>query len=212
MKLKDPRPVAEIMKMLDKVFETYEKVSQIISKNIYSKISDEIKELKLEQQNLEALGAFLHVVLHKKEHPDARFSLARFKSCKIITRHLVGDDRWTLDRVYARSTERVNEIKKHIQDFSNSEEYVYMQKLNTALGWVFDDLKDSSIGLHFSWRMFSTKIKDDFILRGKEKDEFNTPERVPLEEQAHRKLTQIHEKIIDSKLEKKFTFMKKDAK
>lgn len=201
------RPKEEVEKMLKRAVTEYEEISTIIGKNIYGARSEEGKELRDEQKNLEMLIAVLHFAMYGGEHPDERFRLVRFKSCTIVTRHF-GDDKWPLDRIYNQSSDRLLTIQKEVKNFSNSEEYVYMQKLNTALGWLFDVLKDSHIGLHFCWRMFPKKLKDDMILRSKERDDYNTPERVPLEDRAHKALSELEDKKTEQKLGQKFTFMK----
>lgn len=201
------RPKEEIDKMIKRCETTYEEISHIISKAVYGIRSEEGKELKEEITNLEMLISVLHFAKFGTHHPDERFSLKRFKSCTMSTRHF-GDDSWPLERIYKQSSERLIKIQSEVNGYHNSEEYIYMQKLNTVLGWIFDVLKDCHVGLHFCWRAFPKKLKDDFILKNRERDDYNIPSRIPLEDQAHRALTQLEDVKTEQKLGTKFSFMK----
>lgn len=201
------RPVEEIRKLHEKATKAYDEVCGILNQEFYKIRSEEAVCLKEEKYKLELLIAYLHFVQFGVPHPDQRFRLTNFKSCTICSRHF-GDKDWPLQRILDQSKNRLTVIQKEVQGYQNSEEYVYLYMLYVALAWTFDQMKDAQIGMQYSWRMFSRKIKDDFQLRGQERDEWNTEERRPLEEKAAKVITELEDKKQDMRLKQKFSFLK----
>ena len=201
------RPTEEIKKLYEKTIKSYDEVCNIINQDFYKARSEETKILKYEKYNLELLIAYLHFVQFNIQHPDHRFDMNNFKSCTISVRHF-GEGGWNLERIFEQVKHRLTTVQKEIQNYQNSEEYLYLNMLHIALAWTFDQVKDAQIGMNFSWRMFSRSIKDDFQLRGKDRDEWNTEERRPLVETAARVLTELDNKKREEKLNKQFTFLK----
>jgi len=157
-----------------------------------------------EKRDLVKLQTLLQFIQFHKVLPG--YTLECFGSCKIITRHF-GEQDWPLHRIYVRSKERLRDVQEKIENYSNSEEFVELQKLHSILAWYYDDLKDCFIGLHFSWNLFPKKIRDQFSRR-ELKDAFNTPDRKPVEEELAREMTELKRLQITEELKSNFSFLK----
>jgi len=201
------RPLDEINRLLTNSHERYKEVSRIISHEGYGAKSEEGTVLHEEQVNLRKLIGFLMYALNGQTPNTQEFSLDNFKSCSIITRHF-RDKEWDAERLYWRTQDRLNTIRRTIQNHTNSIEYVDMNKLYVALAWLLDQMKDCQIGLNFTWSIFQRKVKDDYQIRGIEADEWNTKERTPLIDQAARAVTYLQKRKIEQNLDEKFDFLK----